>query len=219
MISCMHFITSTALCFLQAGVHMQLALYCKVQYSLAEVFQKMHHVCTLQLRETLESTHKHVGLVSIAHHHASYWSGSVVAAAYWLLQTRPASGKHSALQQLFRHSQMHSHSYKQRLFSIHSVPRQSLFTSCHLHFRVLIVTVSFVAQRNIRLISTLYETAVLSEHEKGKRDPLQSMSLYFLLHCTSAPSFLLGNLTLHKAAVQPSAPIVYRSQIQCPSSV
>ena len=73
----------------------------QVQYSL-QVFQKMHHVCTWHLRETLESTPKHVGLVSVAHHHASYWSGSVVAAAYWLLQTRPASGKHSALQQLFQ---------------------------------------------------------------------------------------------------------------------
>lgn len=29
-------------------------------------------------------------------------SESVVAAAYWLLPTRPASGKHSTLQQLFQ---------------------------------------------------------------------------------------------------------------------
>lgn len=46
----------------------------QVEYSLDAVFQKMHHVCTLQLRKMLESVDKHVGLFCIARHHSSYWS-------------------------------------------------------------------------------------------------------------------------------------------------
>lgn len=98
---CVHFIITT-LCLLQVWAHTRTWLW-TASTILAVVFQTMYHGCTPQFRKMLGSIPKVVGLVFIVLVIGP--SGNVGAAAYWLFQTRPASGKHSALQQLFRDSQ------------------------------------------------------------------------------------------------------------------
>lgn len=134
--------------------------------------------------------------------------GSVVAAAYWLFQTHPASGKHWALQQLFRArpNATNKGCFFFFVFCIHwfmdSHVGAYFFYLIVLSHR-LVLMLCFIKIHERKLLCCLY-IKLSSETLEGMQSGELLVANSMLLYWATCP----WNKSLHQASVQP-CPIYY----------
>lgn len=137
-------------------------------------------------------------------------SRRVAAAAYWLLQTHPASGKHSVLQQWFQalpQTTAALDSWWKALLEPADILSLGLWVNICLYYECIILPMNLFH-------------AHVDWSEVINYIQWRSVSLWFLLNPLHpfwpAPRVLLGNTASHQAAIQPC--LFYCVHIQCPSS-